>query len=436
VVRDVSPNEHACGGSSVAAGKSDQNVINSIVVDFLHSPFRSVEEPLDVVFGCPGGVPILPFSVGISNGCAKTMAALSIVHAAISMPLEDAELKSLAPELLALCVVKAVTDPATDVFDQIKKTIGKKIRVSERSRPNPVQMEFAFGRVVADKQANGDKRSTGTILAAVIKEYNASQPAKGKLNSDEREAVLMLHDQVPEFKELLKAHWRNFPVASSGVPVSFLASPWLSRMYEPTVRKADNQLHYQVQSPSPEKNYYWLRMVITRFQYKLKELAATGQAVNLRGACQGIRKGTETDSFFHSVGLYVHFEAAIHKCCGVLAVQELEGKFFRGALERELTEKVKARDPALTLEDFRFVQAAMDYDPTKVVLASTPTAESAASENQTSALRLDFIVLKDEQEAWKKLVRELRAFQADNRTKKTEHLEAHLVIRWCTGKWV
>ena len=55
---------------AVHTGKSDQNVINNIVVDFLHGPYRSHEDPMDVLFGSTG-VDIRPFSVGISVGSAK-----------------------------------------------------------------------------------------------------------------------------------------------------------------------------------------------------------------------------------------------------------------------------------------------------------------------------------------------------------------------------
>ena len=99
-------------------GKSDQNVINTIVVDFLHGPYRSHEDPMDVLFGSTG-VHILPFSVGISVGSAKGMAALSILHAVTSQihQLDVVEVESVAPELFALCTVKAATDPGDSVFN-------------------------------------------------------------------------------------------------------------------------------------------------------------------------------------------------------------------------------------------------------------------------------------------------------------------------------
>jgi hypothetical protein len=402
-------------------------VINAVVADFLHGPYRSVEEPLDVLFSCSGGSGVIePFSVGISVGSAKTMAALTILHVVtFNNAFSTVEIQSIAPELSALCVVRATTDPCTDVFSQIKKTISKKIRVSERARPNPVQLEFAFERVLVDMQNRGDKRKSSTILAAIIKEYNASQPAKGKLNPDERAAVLMLHDQDQTFKSTLKAHWRNFPVNLSAVPVSYLAFPWLSVGYEPALKKASNPLHYQIQCGSPQKNTVWLRVCIGRFHHRLKELASTGKTIDLRGSAQQLRSGSEIDSFYHCVGMFMHFDKAIRSSSGVQAFVELESKFFRGALERELMEKVKTKDPALALEDFRFVQAAMAYDPSAAV-PNGPKTEEAMTTNLESGFKLDLLVLKTEQETWLEYVRAFKTYTAANHNAKLAHMEAPL----------
>ena len=245
----------------VIKGKSDQNVINNLTVDFLHSAFRSFEDPLDVLFlNQRAGALIKPFSVGISVGSAKTMAAFGILHVVSgTTDFTEAEVKCIAPELIALTVIKATTNPATDAFEQVKLTISKKIRVSERTRPNPIQLEFAFARVVKDKAAQGDKREASTILAEVMKKYNMQQQSKCNVSTDEREAVMMLSSQVPEFKELLKVHWRNFPVAQSAVPTTYLAKDWLTETFEPSVKQSANPIHYKIPSPSKDKNVVWLK---------------------------------------------------------------------------------------------------------------------------------------------------------------------------------
>ena len=67
-------------------GASDQNVILGIVGDFLHKPYNSVEDPLDLWFHqlIPGSI-ILPFTIGHSVGFGKAMAAMLIVDAVVEM---------------------------------------------------------------------------------------------------------------------------------------------------------------------------------------------------------------------------------------------------------------------------------------------------------------------------------------------------------------
>ena len=136
----------------------------------------------------------------------------------------------------------------------------------------------------------------------------------------------------------------------------------------------------------------WLKMVIGKYVHKLAEAASTGKAVNLPGMAGTLRQGNDLDHTFQCVGLYCHFESAFKERCGVLAVKELEAKFFRGALERELMEKVKAKDPALTIEDFRFVQAAMDYDP-NATIPRAPKTQEAVQDNQSANFKLDLLLL-------------------------------------------
>ena len=136
----------------------------------------------------------------------------------------------------------------------------------------------------------------------------------------------------------------------------------------------------------------WLKMVIGKYVHKLAEAASTGKAVNLPGMAGTLRQGNDLDHTFHCIGLYYHFESAFKERCCVLAVKELEAKFFRGALERELMEKVKAKDPALTIEDFRFVQAAMDYDP-NATIPRAPKTQEAVQDNQSANFKLDLLLL-------------------------------------------
>jgi hypothetical protein len=86
-------------------------------------------------------------------------------------------------------------------------------------------------------------------------------------------------------------------------------------------------------------------------------------------------------------------------------------------------EKVKAKDPAMNIEDFRFVQSAMEYDP-NAALPTAPRTEEAFQTNQSANFKLDCMLLKGEQGVWAEYVRGQKAFNADTLTAKVAHMEA------------
>lgn len=60
-------------------------------------------------------------------------------------------------ELAALMAMKAMTDPGEDIEDQVNKTLSKKIRVADRSRPHVIQLWTAFQRTVQWRRSKGEK---------------------------------------------------------------------------------------------------------------------------------------------------------------------------------------------------------------------------------------------------------------------------------------
>ena len=135
-----------------ASGPSDQNVILGIISDFLHTPFRSFEDPLDLWFHeLVPGTEIKPFSIGYSVGMGKSMASLAILHAVFGLTaagvLADEDLSSVRAELAALLAIKAMTDPGADMEDQVCRSVSKKFRVTDRPRPHVIQLYTAFKKV-------------------------------------------------------------------------------------------------------------------------------------------------------------------------------------------------------------------------------------------------------------------------------------------------
>ena len=142
----------------LSTGPSDLNVILGIITDFLHKPYNSIEDPLDLWFHqLPAGTLIAPFSIGYSVRFGKASAALSILHAIIRLRssggMGDAETDLIGPHIAALLSIKSMTDPATTIEEQVGKTIAKKFRVTDRPRPHALQLYSAFCKVMEFKRA-------------------------------------------------------------------------------------------------------------------------------------------------------------------------------------------------------------------------------------------------------------------------------------------
>ena len=72
-------------------------------------------------------------------------------------------------ELAALMAMKAMSDPGDDIEDQVNKTLSKKIRVADRSRPHVIQLWTAFQRTVQWRRSKGEKKPLPMVMAQVIK---------------------------------------------------------------------------------------------------------------------------------------------------------------------------------------------------------------------------------------------------------------------------
>ena len=372
------------------------------------------------------------FSIGISIGSAKTMSALSILYIACygcsgvgAMP--DAEYVAIGPHLMALMSIKATYLPEEDIEGQVRKSISKKLKFVERPRPSAIQLHTAFSRIVTFKNSHGDKRPTSTILAQAMANYNAKQNAKGKISTEERDAVLMLHEQLPAFREALAAHWLNFPVKCSGVPTSFLSSPWLTSTYEPPMKKKETPKHYEMARNTPEKNLKWVLRCIGKYRKEFKEAKEKGpMSIDTMGAI--FRQGNADEVLYHAIGIFCTFKDEFKKNVGAEAWAEIQNKFYRGGLDRELIEKAKSKDESLEVMDFRFIQGAQGYNPSSASLPQAVVASQAREQKFESDFRLDEITLSEEQTAWEDYLRKLRGFHATDQNAK-RNTAKHLTTR-------
>ena len=379
--------------------------------------------------GLTPGAPIPLFSVGISIGLAKCMASLSILWAACYggsgsglSDMTDEMWIAIGDHLMALMNVKATYVPESTVEGQVNKSLSKKLRFVDRPRPSAVQLHTAFMRIVTHKQGNGDKKPTSTLLAQAMADYNKKQTSKGKISVDERDAVLMLCEQLPAFLEALEAHWLNFPSKCSGVPTSFLSHQCLTSTYEPPIKKKENPKHYEMARNTPEKNLEWLRRCIGKYMKDYKDAKEKG-SVSIESMGPLFRQGNSDEVLYHAVGIFCTYKDEYKKNVTVVAWNEIQGKFYRGGLDRELIEKAKSKDESLEVMDFRFIQGAQGYDPTASNTTQEVVASDARDKKFESDLKLDEITLQTEVSTWEEHMRKLKAFHANDQNSKTEHDE-------------
>ena len=429
--RDLHPkNWHRVLGSNVfgTTGPSDLNAIRGIITDFLHKPYNSIEDPLDLWFhDLPVGSESQPFTVGYSVRMGKSMAAigiwLSVVKLVGNNELSIEELGCLAKELSALTCVKAMTDPGSNMEEQVAKSISKKFRVTDRPRPHPMQQYTAFSKVMSLKRATGDKRPDTQVLASIIKEFNQSQSAKNRVTTEER-AILILRAQSANFKNTLAKHWQHFPVPFSAVPVSLLCKPWLGDSYEPAVKKSQSPRMHAALLGSKEKRDGWLDRVIGKYLKGIRDMKAAGKSINIKSVGPSLRKEPDEELVRHCACLFISWVPAFRAILSPTAMDELVERFKRGALDRELIEKIKSADESVGVHDWRFLAVLADYRPPAQEVGQV---EDAQRDKLNADFKYDMLMWKKEQKLWSNCLTQMRVFNAETHNAQLEEKEARFV---------
>ena len=412
--------------NSVQPGSSDLVIILNIIADFLHKPYNSIEDPQDLWFHTltPNSA-ISAFSIGYSVGMAKSMAALAILFAVQALErsgkMTEDEFAAVAPEVAALLSMKAMTDPGATVKDQVTKSISKKFRVSDRPRPHVIQLHTAFSKVVQHMRSLGDTKPDSQLLALAMKNFNTKQTAKNRIQTDEREAILVLNNQTDAFRQILAEHWQSFPVPFSAVPVSLLAKRWHSDSYDPPVKKNAAPRAYEALLGNPEKREMWLKRVIGKYLKNLKDARASGKPVNIRSLGPVLRKEADEEMVRRVSCTFTAWLPQFRSSLSPKALDELVDRFFRGALDRELAEKVKSSDETLAVADWRFIASLAEFAAKS---GNDFSMEDVASEKQAADLKYDPTLLHKEQKIWNTYMAQLRMFRAETHNAKVEEQEA------------
>ena len=225
--------------------------ILDIVHNFLVRPYRSVKEPLDLLFAATAGQNVDDWSLVHSVGMGKSSACRIILEVVVRLQLTNEEVISIKDELQALLRMKAVYDPADSPEEQLQRSFGNKARVVERPRPDPLQMASKWSQVLGLQFA--------AKIDHQIKAFNKDKTAGVQISDAEKAFIKMFVHQSKEFIILLEYHWQNFKVHESAVPLKVWLSSDLSPITKPTSRvDSGNELWRKILTWSPEKNYYWL----------------------------------------------------------------------------------------------------------------------------------------------------------------------------------
>lgn len=331
------------GKTDDAGIKGRSNMVNILELSFsfLENTFNSAQHPLDILFAQQSGQPIGDFSVRLSVGFTRVLAAYVCLIA--MMDLDPAELAEVLPVLCSLFIVRYTYNPAPSDALQRKRSLAAKFQVSESTRPDPLQMFHMFAEGL---MREGSDVATG--LAGKIQEYNQmSSIASQNISDLEASVICALPSQTQVFRDLLKYHWQNYKNAESGVPMKLFA------FIDAEVPVEATGTWKNILAPSPEKNELFIRFLIGTFVKNFKDAIRMKKKPNLRFGAGKLRVSDPLLAY-RQCCVWVHFRDRMRSEMSAPEFENIEKMFCRGAFDRELSDRVRAMNPTLKFEDLRF----------------------------------------------------------------------------------
>ena len=215
--------------------------------------------------------------------------------------------------------------------------------MSESTRPDPIQIYYTF--------AEGLKREGADVASGLmgrIKEYNSLSTVSAQNISElEKRVICALPHQTEEFRTLLKYHWQNYKNAESAVPMK------LFTFINADVPPEATGVWKEILAPMAMKNELFLRYLIGVFVKNFKDALRMKKKPNLRFQASKLR-ASDPSMAYRQCCLWVFFRQRMQSEMSLDDYTNMEKMFCRGAFDRELTDRVRAMNPTLKLEDFRF----------------------------------------------------------------------------------
>ena len=387
-------------------GKSKMVNILELAVSYIESTFDIMRSPLTVYLTDAVNSPISEFAgchlVGFGRSLAMKLLLMEICT--IMPSLDDPKFLQLSALLTSLLSVNVVVQPMARPEELAFTSVRNKFQASESVRPCVLQFCRSFENVLA-KQGGGS-------LKALIAKFNQQSSVGGQRISDlEAKVLVHLPQQTDSFREALEAHWQNFKVSESGVPLKFFSN---IIGYDKVLAKSP--LWSAILSPSAEKNETAILYAISIFHKSIQD-AQRGmkKKINLR-VNSGKFRVQDPAAALARASLWVRFRDDFRKGLQPSQFDALSTMFLRGSLDRELQQKVTLMDPEIKASDFTFLQVVTGDAPDESALESVQSKAEEGSEK--SQLALFSAKLKREQAAflvWKRSAQDFDALQKSSR---------------------
>ena len=411
-------------------GKSKLVDIMDTVDNFLKKPYNSKNDPLQVLFG-PGsqvGAPVQDWSMVLSIGMGKSSAARMILEAVSMMNLDHEALKTIAPKIKALLRMRCTYEPAATEEEQLEKALAGKNRVTQRPRPCPLTMAVRWEKVIVKQSLH-----FASVIDAKLKKFNQDKN-EGFGIMDHEIAFIKAHQhQSKEYNAILEEHWQNFKLNESAVPPKKFLFPDLSPDTKVKRCEKTNVLFNKVFTWSKVANVLWLMREIGVFLRGIKDAQRANKRVNLVSNAKAFRRA-HSDTSHDEICIFVYFMPQFKQHTTAQQMADLMTRLSKGYLDKELSEKAKMQDPALTVHDFRFLSMITGKQ------FKVPGPESATLEERAEEIEVQQFKQKLTSEADKFVMyrRQFDIWQAATRKQRTddnkdqEKLIQKFADTWCS----
>ena len=370
------------GHSEDSAIKGKSNMVNiwEVAFSFLENTFNSAQNPVEVLFTGQPGEPLADFSVRLSLGFTRVLAAYVVLLAMLD--LEQAELAEVVPVLRSLFALRYTYNPATSDAAQRARSLAAKFQVSESTRPDCLQI---FHTLSEGLKRDGADVATG--LAGCIDDYNALSSVQSQnISGLEKQVICALPHQTARFRSLLSYHWQNFKSAESGVPMKVFTH------INSDVPPEATGVWKDIMSSSAEKNELFIDYLIGVFVKNFKSQLRLKKKPSLRFIAGKLRV-SDPNAAYRQCCLWAHFRPQMRSEMSAEEFQDLERSFCRGAFDKELIDRVRAMNPTLKLEDFRFFYLHLGRDqPLKEEGKLNAQQEEAEAQQEQARLCCLFIL--------------------------------------------